>query len=341
MNRKIPILLGVALVVTLLSISAMVAMSASASTSVKVTGRIKTIDPLRHVLTVRANNGTLASVKVAATTRITRNGSRTTLTGLALHDSVTAQFDARTHFASILSASGPSVATSAGRVNNASLGTGLLTVGSRQFHTTAKTRFSRNGKTASLSQVTRRDSVIVHAVPGTNSALDVLDDGPEEAEVEGTITAIDTTAMTITIAPEDGSPAVTLTVTTTTMIELNDEPATLADLQVNMKADAEYDPTTMTAFSIEAESEDEEAQVSGTVGGVDLTANTITINPDGGGNPITLTVTGGTEIQVNGEDATLADVQVGMPVNAQYDPVTMVAHQIDAGSENGDDSSGH
>ena len=336
MSRKLLVLLGSTLILTLLAISALVAIETSAATSVTVSGRIKTIDPAMSLVTIQESNGTNVALKVVASTKITRNGSKSALDGLALQDSATAHLYANTHNASSLNVKGPAVSTSSGRVKNASRGSGVLTIRSKKYQTTANTKFSRNGQIVSLSQITRKDSVIVHTKPGTNNALDVIDDGPGEAEVEGTITAVDTTGNTLTIAPSNGTPSVTLTVTTSSIIELDDNPAALADLQVNMHADAEYDPTTMAAFSIEAESASEQVEVTGTVAGIDLTGSTITITPTVGSS-ITLSVTAATEIQVNDESATLADVQVGMPVQAQYDAATLVAQQIDAGSGGSND----
>jgi hypothetical protein len=331
MSRKLLVLLGSTIVVTLLVMSALLAIETAAAASVTVNGSINTIDPAKKQITIKESNGATVNLKIVSSSKITRNGKKSTLKGLTLRDSITAHFDASSHDASSLIATGPAVATSSGKVKNASRGTGVLTIGSKKFHTSANTTISRNGQIVSLSQITRSDSVTVHTKSGSNNALDVIDDGPSEAEVEGTITGVDTTGNTVTIAPSNGTPSVTLAVTSTTMIELDDNPATLSELQVNMHADAEYDPTSMTSFSIEAESASEEADVTGTVAGVDLTNNTITISPTVGSS-ITLSVTAATQIQVNDEDATLADVQVGMPVQAQYDTATLVAQEIDAGS---------
>jgi predicted RNA-binding protein len=331
MSRKLLTLLGVALLITILSISALLATKTSAASTATVSGKINTIDVGKKKINIKQTNGTSVTLNVAGSTKITRNGTRAALSGLVLGDSIKAQFNAKTHNAASMTAKGLKVSMASGKVKNAVKGTGVLTVGSKNLKTNAKTKFSRNGRVVSLSQVTRKDSVVVHTKAGTNNALDVLDDGPDESEVEGTITAVDTTAGTVTIIPSNGTPTVTLTVSTTTMIEVNDNPGTLTDLQVGMEADAEYDPTTMVAFSIEAQSPGENAEVTGTVAAVDLTNSTITISPTIGSS-ITLSVTAATEIQVNDEEATLADVQVGMPVKAEYDTLTLVAQQIDVGT---------
>ena len=218
-----------------------------------------------------------------------------------------------------------------------SLAGGALAVGSQNLQTNAGTRIARNGKIVALRQITSHDTLVAHVAPRTNVALDILADGPDESEVEGVISLI--AGSNVTITPDDGSPAITVVVGTATIIEVNDAPDTLTDLQMSQAVKAEYDPTTFAAFSIDASSENEDAEVEGTVSAVDTTLGTVTITPQGGGPSIVLTVKASTEIEVNGEGGTLADIQVGMPISAVYDAVTLLAAQIEAGGS--DDSEGN
>ena len=218
-----------------------------------------------------------------------------------------------------------------------SLAGGALAVGSQNLQTNAGTRIARNGKIVALRQITSHDTLVAHVAPRTNVALDILADGPDESEVEGVISLI--AGSNVTITPDDGSPAITVVVGTATIIEVNDAPDTLTDLQMSQAVKAEYDPTTFAAFSIDASSENEDAEVEGTVSAVDTTLGTVTITPQGGGPSIALTVKASTEIEVNGEGGTLADIQVGMPISAVYDAVTLLAAQIEAGGS--DDSEGN
>jgi len=70
-------------------------------------------------------------------------------------------------------------------------------------------------------------------------------------KLEGTITAIDVGAQSVTIQPTIGDP-VTVFATETTKIERNDEEATLADLVVGDQAQAKYNAETFEAYKIEA-----------------------------------------------------------------------------------------
>jgi len=299
------------------------------SNAASITGTIYTIDVAKKNVTIKTDVGTSVKLAIGRSTLITRNGVPSSLPGLTLHDSITGQYRVSRLTATVLTASGPAVTAASGKASSVSSASGALSIGSQQLQTNANTRISRNGQIVALRKITLSDSLVAHVAMGTNVALDVLADGPDESEVQGIISAI--VGSNVTITPDDGSAAVTIVVGTGTVIEVNDTAGTLADLQVGQAVDAEYDPTTLVAFSIDVNNESEEVEVQGTVAGVDTTAGTVTIAPLGGGPNITLVVNASTEIEVNGEGATLADIQIGMPIQAEYDSATLVATQIEAG----------
>jgi hypothetical protein len=300
-----------------------------------ITGTVYTIDAGKRNITVKTSVGTSVKLSTSRST-ITRNGVSVTLKDLALNDSITGSYKVSTLAAKVLSASGPSVTSVSGKASAVSLAGGALSVGSQNLQTNAGTRIARNGQIVALRQITSRDTLVAHVATGTNVVLDLLADGPDESEVQGVISMI--SGSNVTISPNDGSPAVTVVVGTATIIEVNDAPGTLTDLQVSQAVEAEYDPTTFAAFSIDVSSESEDAEVEGTVFAVDTTLGTVTITPQGGGTNIVLTVNASTEIEVNGDGGTLADIQMGMPVSAEYDATTLLATQIQAGGS--DDSQG-
>lgn len=69
-------------------------------------------------------------------------------------------------------------------------------------------------------------------------------------KIEGTLTAVDLGASTITITPLGGSP-VMLSVTTTTKVERNELHVSLSDLKVGDAAEARFDAATMNASKVE------------------------------------------------------------------------------------------
>lgn len=303
-------------------------------------GKISTINPVKKLIGIRLSDGSPVALKIPPTARIKRNGARAALESLVLRDSAVVTFNATTGFATTVTTSGPKVVRGTGRVNSVLLASGLVRIGSKSYKTDANTRIARNGYVVSLGKLTRKDNVVVHTRPGTAKiplALDIVGCGPAETETEGTIVGVDLVAGTVTIKPENGAADVTLTVNSSTMIELDDNAAALANLLVNMEAEAEYDPITLIAYRIEAETQEDEADIEGTVAAVDTTLGTITIDPEEGGAPVILTVNASTEIEVNDASAGLPDVAVGMPVRAEYDTLTLIATEIKAGEEHQDD----
>jgi hypothetical protein len=304
--------------------------------TVSVTGTVYTVDPAKRNLTIKTSLGTSVKLSLGRAASITRNGAPAVLGDLALNDSITAQYRLTTLNASSLVASGPPVSTASGKPSAVSLAGGALSVGTKSLKTNAGTRISRNGQIVALRQITLKDSLVAHVAMGTNVALDLVGDGPDESEVHGVIASV--VGNNVTITPNDGSPAVTIVVGPTTIIEVDDGAGTVADLLAGDAVEAEFDPTTFAAFSIEVSSEAENVEVEGTVAAVDTTAGTITITPAGGGANVVLTVNAATEFEVNDDGGALADIQAGMPIKAEYDAATLLATQIEAGgSGEGDD----
>jgi hypothetical protein len=146
-------------------------------------------------------------------------------------------------------------------------------------------------------------------------------------EVDGTISAVDVGAGTVTVTPEKGGPDIVLKVDSTTVIKRNDTPATLADLQVNDRVEAKYNPVTILAVRIEVEMD--LAEIEGSISAIDTGAGTVTITPKEGGPDVVLNVDSTTVIKRHGTTVTLADLQVGDRVEAKYDPLTMLAARIE------------
>ncbi len=69
--------------------------------------------------------------------------------------------------------------------------------------------------------------------------------------VEGTLSAVDTTAMTATITRHNGT-MVTVSVTASTRIERNERRVQLSALKIGDHAEARYNPATMVATKLES-----------------------------------------------------------------------------------------
>lgn len=304
-------------------------------------GDILTLDLKAKTLQVIKSDKSVVTVTFNGKTVISRNGKTAKVKALLLRDAV--QVKTKAGAALKITATGPASKKLAGKLSDALKGQGELIVGGKTVLATAQTRIVRNGQVASLSSLTRNDAIVAHLKPGstesTSEAFDVISSGPEDDEVHGTINAI--AGNQVTVSPLNGSADVTLNVTDTTMIEVDGQEATLADLTVGMEIEAHFDPTTFEAFVIETDShnEDDDAHISGTVSAVDLDAGTLTITPDAG-DPVTLTVDAATEIEVNDNCGSLEDITVGLPVRAEYDTATLRAKEIKAGEDFGGDNGG-
>jgi hypothetical protein len=331
MTRKLFMKMIVALVI------ASFAMSASVSAATRTAGgKISTIDFAKKKITVKLTDGSNLTLLVPASASIKRNGAKATLKGLGLRDDVAVKFAGGSKVATSLNARGPNAIQRSGSLKAIDTRTGVIRIGSTNYKTNSTTKIVRNGQVVSLNRLTRKDSVVLHIATGTSFVRDILSCGPEEGEVEGWISAIAPATNQITVAPNNGTPAVILTVDANTMIKLNCRAATLAELQVNMRVEAGYDLKTNVAFSIEADTVCQETRVQGSVAAVGPVEGTLTVAPSDGGSTITLTVNAATEIEVNGAHAFLADVQAGMPVTVEYHTLSLIAKEIEAGTDDTD-----
>lgn len=337
--------------------------------SVNLTGTVYLVDNSAHTLTLKNATGTLTTLTVTTKSKILRNGKKVALTGLVLGDQGTAIADGSNALIQ-LSVKGATVTTIQGGVAGLSSGTGTVQIKSgkkiKSAQTTGNTRVMRNGQLSSLNSLTSFDTITSHVTKSTSTAatvqnaLDIQAEGPEETEIKGTISAVtaatpgDPTAVppvppapaTVTITPNTGAP-VTLIVTANTLINVGGATGTAADLTVGMLVEAEYDPVTLEAFHIEAENEEDDAEIEGTITALDAvsctlsptTPCTVTITNEKGS--VTLIVNASTKIKSDDASALLSDLKIGDPASAEFNAVTLFAQEIEVENENGDGQGGN
>jgi len=165
----------------------------------------------------------------------------------------------------------------------------------------------------------------------TKVALKVSLRALEPARIKGAVSAIDTSKGTITIKPEAGSP-VTLTVTADTIVNKNDrEKDTLGNLAVgDLVVEAHYNAVTLAAFLVVVHSP-RPAELNGYINSVDAAGNTLTVLSRGW-DTLALKVTARTELEKDGQKATLADLGIGDRVQGRYDVATMTLARLEAKS---------
>src|SRR5262249_28527458 len=106
------------------------------------------------------------------------------------------------------------------------------------LHVTANTSITLDGRPAALDDLKRGYSAGASYDARTFEAARIAAEG--FAEIRGTIRDVGFAQHTLTIAPSDGGPAVTLNVGPDTPISLNGRPATLEDLKRGYGVVASY-----------------------------------------------------------------------------------------------------
>lgn len=341
MNRSRSSLFLRSAVLVLLSVLVLPQLASAAPSRVTLSGALVGLSAANRTVSFRSSGGAQVILRVTNSSSLKRNGASIQITGLALRDRVNVQYVVASSALVTLKAQGPAVTSTRGTVTALDTAAGRISLrtpnGARTFLLGPATLIVRNGRAASPQDLTLRDTLLVHSRAGARSpatALDVVSDGPEADEVEGTITAIADPDVTIT--PQHG-PAVVVHVVATTIIELHDHgtetAGTIADLAVGQHAESHFDPATNNAMRIDARvAGGHSLSVQGTVTAVDAAASTLTITPRTG-NPVDLTTDSNTRISLDDAPATLGEIPVGTKAHARYDGTTLVASEIEAETE--------
>ena len=319
------------------TVACLLAATSAAAATAQARGAVVGLDLAKSQVALRLADGTRLIVEVRPGTTLLRNTQKVRLPRLTLFDTATVTFRVGNRAALRLEAQGPRLQPVAGAVRDLQIGAGTIRIGGRQLRLDAASRISRNGVAASLSEIAATDQVVAHTAPGGDRAFDLLASGRRLDEIHGTIQAV--SAGAITIAPANGTAAVTLGLDALTEIELDDRSVAVVAPPAVHSVAAQFDamPLLQPAGVGDAAAEPEDAHVRGVVAAVDPGAGNLTITPEDGGAAITLLVLASTEIEVDGEPGSLANIQIGMPVKAEFDLATLEASEIEAGSEEGED----
>lgn len=330
MYKKFTFILVTAFIVLGLLTAPSPAFASGGGNYAELKGTIAAVDTSASTVTITPKKGgSDVTLTVDANTLIKRNSQPATLADLQIGDKVEAKYDPATMLAFKLKAKFK-VSELKGIIAAVDTSASTVTITPKKggadvtLNVDANTLIKRNGP-ATLADLQAGDKVEAKYDPAAMLAIKI-EAKPNLAKVKGTIAAVDTAAGTLTITPKDGSPDVTLAVDANTYIKRNGQPATLADLLVGDRVEAKYNPVTLLAATIKASNL---LEVKGTIAAVDTSASTVTITPSDGSPDVTLTVDANTKIERFSNPATLADLLVGDPVEAKYDPTTMLAFKIE------------
>jgi Cu/Ag efflux protein CusF len=155
----------------------------------------------------------------------------------------------------------------------------------------------------------------------------------DSPKAKGNVKSVDLVAGTFSVKIKRNN--LTFQTDETTAFVRNGEKASLTDLADGDRATVSYDAGSMVATRVEARGDVRPnlARVEGTISGVDLVANTVTILPArDGATAVTLNVTADTSITLDGRPARPGDLQRGFAAGAAYDTTTLNAARISAES---------
>jgi Cu/Ag efflux protein CusF len=144
-----------------------------------------------------------------------------------------------------------------------------------------------------------------------------------EVEAKGKIKTIDATAKTLALELP-GNATLTLKLVDGTKIEVNDRPATVANLSVGMVVEVKYNSRTLELRSIEGELK---AELELTVDRVDTQASTIVGHTDDN-KSFTVKVTDRTRVDAKGGLSSIFGLQVGARIEVEINPLTGEALKI-------------
>lgn len=240
------------------------------STVGEVNGTVAEVDPVQSTLSVVPNSGgTTITVTVGPSTVLKCDDSTITLADIVPGDQVEVKYDLATLTAIKIedkSCGGPVppvLAEVKGTVAAVDLGAQTVSVTPKNggapvvLNVAPTTVITRNGLPATLADLQVGDSVEAKYDPSTSVAVKIeaktyVPAPPPSVtgKVEGTVTAVDTVASTISIQDRRGS-VVTLAVDANTVIKSGRQIITLADVVVGQRAEAKYDRNTLVAVKIE------------------------------------------------------------------------------------------
>ena len=301
---------------------ALCAGNAQAARYAEVEGTISAVNltaPASVTLTDGVDSVTL---KVLPTTVIVLEGSgRVSLSALTTGSLAEAKFDANTLVAKQIKVESEGDededAEAVGVVLDADPATGVVTIDTNNdtvadltLTTDAQTKLKVGSVLITQAELDALDGLAVHAEFNSTTFLaKEIEAEAAELEVNGTVTAVDPAAGTLTIDTATGP--LTFNVVAGADIRLGGKKIALSAIQIGDLVEVEYttNGTANTAVKISVR-KPKPLHVVGTVTAVDAVAGTLTVSSRG--TTVVLTLTESTDLRINGRHATLVDVQTAL-----------------------------
>jgi hypothetical protein len=151
--------------------------------------------------------------------------------------------------------------------------------------------------------------------------------GVNVAELKGTLTAVDLIAGTITVLPANSAISKTISLDSATVVTRLGFAVTLDALVVGDLIEAKFNPVSSLAYRVDAKLNS--VSLNGVLKSVDLDLGTVTITRVNSGIDVTLTTDAQTVFKKYGILTSLSGLLVGDAIEAKYNPISLLAYQIE------------
>ena len=293
-------------------------------------GVISAVDAAAGSLTILKADASSLTLSVNSATAIKRIGLRATLADLQVGDLIEVSY-ATVSLLAVKIEARLNIVTVKGSISAVDAAAGSLVVKNQvggldvSLVLDASTQVKRNGLVATTADLRVADLVEVKYNPVTLLAYRI------EAKIElislkGGLSAVDALAGTLTITDLAGVET-TLDVDPTASIKRLGLPATLGDLQLGDLLEVKYNLASLVAYKIEAKLY--RVSLNGSVSAVDSAAGTLSVLKTGTALTVDLSVDPAAVITRAGLPITLDDLQASDLLEVKYNPLTMVAYNIE------------
>jgi small nuclear ribonucleoprotein (snRNP)-like protein len=321
--------------------------TAVTATGKSLDGSVTAVDTTAGTITLTPNDaGASTTVTIPSTATITVNGATGTLAGITTGSLVHIQYSA-TDNTTVLRVSDFAVPTLPGGFggdhhHDGASGTLLSVDATADTITLSSNSWDSSSATQTTYTLGTAATITADGVASTLGALAVGDQiqlaltGTTPATVtavvatgsklDGSVTAVDTTANTITLTPNDASASTTVTIPTTATITIDGAAGTLAGITTGSEVHIQYSATDNTMIVTVKDSthtggggqggdHQQSDSAFGTLVSVDTTANTITLSTANfdfsSSMQTTYTLGAGATITADGAAATLGGLATG------------------------------
>lgn len=308
---------------------ALIASACTPAQMQQLEGLLQNIDTANGTLTITTKDGKTVTVTIASNSQVKASGTNTSV--FALEPGTNVKVEERDGVARVINAQ---VANVQGTITT--LQSNQVTIkpesgGEVTLNVTNQTKIKlESDQTGTLSDLKTGVKVEAKYDPQTKNAIRILVNAHEKAEIEGTITQI--SGSNVTIQTKRGLQA-TVIVDNNTSIRLErDAAGALSNLKVGLKVHAKFNPTTNACFEIKVQQGEEqdgqgkaekgkegaskENEAEGVI--ISVSGNSVTIQTEKGN--VTFTVDG-TRIELKGRAAgTIADLKNGVRIHVKINP---------------------